>query len=290
MFLIMVLGLCRSFLNSFSYTKEAWTAWNEEKQRRLELRVQVPSSFDVSKVMQENNVDIASDQSDQELNDSKATILESELSHIIRTEPLPAAIDSFEFSIVHPASIVVDTSQVQANPVRQEVASVIATVISELSGEAVSETTTARVDPPQLSDSQAHKFEPLESDTETKVLSASLPPVSSITTPTSQSLIRSDAGSTPALVETTADSGIGHPSISNSSETAATQLQSPKLVVFAGGEGFNSTAALLRSMSSLHVSYILPVSDNGGSTSEILRFFEGPAIGDIRSRNSYLFP
>lgn len=32
------------------------------------------------------------------------------------------------------------------------------------------------------------------------------------------------------------------------------------------------------------VTYILPVSDNGGSTSEVLRVLGGPAIGDIRSR------
>lgn len=32
------------------------------------------------------------------------------------------------------------------------------------------------------------------------------------------------------------------------------------------------------------VSYILPVSDDGGSTAEVLRVLGGPAIGDIRSR------
>jgi len=32
------------------------------------------------------------------------------------------------------------------------------------------------------------------------------------------------------------------------------------------------------------VSYILPVSDDGGSTAEIIRVLGGPAIGDIRSR------
>ena len=32
------------------------------------------------------------------------------------------------------------------------------------------------------------------------------------------------------------------------------------------------------------VSYVLPVSDDGGSTAEIIRVLGGPAIGDIRSR------
>ncbi|CCE66094.1 hypothetical protein TPHA_0O01250 [Tetrapisispora phaffii CBS 4417] len=33
-----------------------------------------------------------------------------------------------------------------------------------------------------------------------------------------------------------------------------------------------------------NLTYVLPISDNGGSTSEILRVFGGPALGDIRSR------
>lgn len=32
------------------------------------------------------------------------------------------------------------------------------------------------------------------------------------------------------------------------------------------------------------VSYVLPITDDGGSTSEIVRVLGGPAIGDIRSR------
>lgn len=32
------------------------------------------------------------------------------------------------------------------------------------------------------------------------------------------------------------------------------------------------------------VSYVLPVSDDGGSTAEIVRVVGGPAVGDIRSR------
>jgi hypothetical protein len=31
------------------------------------------------------------------------------------------------------------------------------------------------------------------------------------------------------------------------------------------------------------VSSIIPISDNGGSSSELIRFFGGPGIGDVRS-------
>jgi hypothetical protein len=33
-----------------------------------------------------------------------------------------------------------------------------------------------------------------------------------------------------------------------------------------------------------HVAHVLPVSDDGGSTAEIVRVIGGPAVGDIRSR------
>ncbi|KAG0689447.1 hypothetical protein C6P40_004983, partial [Pichia californica] len=39
-----------------------------------------------------------------------------------------------------------------------------------------------------------------------------------------------------------------------------------------------------------NINYILPVSDNGGSSSEIIRVFGGCAIGDIRSRLVRLIP
>ena len=37
------------------------------------------------------------------------------------------------------------------------------------------------------------------------------------------------------------------------------------------------------------LSYVIGVSDNGGSTSEILRVFGGPGIGDVRSKLAPLF-
>lgn len=58
---------------------------------------------------------------------------------------------------------------------------------------------------------------------------------------------------------------------------------SPRLVVFSGGTAFNSVAGNLLRLTTL-VTHVLPVSDDGGSTAEIVRVLGGPAVGDIRSR------
>lgn len=57
----------------------------------------------------------------------------------------------------------------------------------------------------------------------------------------------------------------------------------PSLVVFSGGTAFNSVAAHVRALTT-RVTHVLPVSDDGGSTAEIVRVLGGPAVGDIRSR------
>lgn len=62
-----------------------------------------------------------------------------------------------------------------------------------------------------------------------------------------------------------------------------------KIVVLSGGTATNELVSIFNSLSS-QVNYILPVSDNGGSTSEIIRVIGGPAIGDIRSRLTRLIP
>eukprot|EP01103_Thecamoeba_quadrilineata_P019793 TRINITY_DN8188_c0_g1_i1.p1 TRINITY_DN8188_c0_g1~~TRINITY_DN8188_c0_g1_i1.p1 ORF type:complete len:438 (+),score=67.09 TRINITY_DN8188_c0_g1_i1:29-1342(+) len=50
-----------------------------------------------------------------------------------------------------------------------------------------------------------------------------------------------------------------------------------------GGTALNSFVSKLKRH--VHnITYVLPVSDDGGSTSEIVRVFGGPGIGDIRSR------
>lgn len=62
-----------------------------------------------------------------------------------------------------------------------------------------------------------------------------------------------------------------------------------QLVVISGGTASNSLVNLFQSLSP-NITYILPISDNGGSTSEILRVLGGPAIGDLRSRITRLIP
>lgn len=59
--------------------------------------------------------------------------------------------------------------------------------------------------------------------------------------------------------------------------------EKPSLVVFSGGTAFNSVAEHLSNYTT-RVSHVLPVSDDGGSTAEIVRVLGGPAVGDIRSR------
>jgi len=57
----------------------------------------------------------------------------------------------------------------------------------------------------------------------------------------------------------------------------------PALVVFSGGTAFNSVAGELQQLTT-RVAHVMPVSDDGGSTAEIVRVLGGPAVGDIRSR------
>ena len=63
----------------------------------------------------------------------------------------------------------------------------------------------------------------------------------------------------------------------------------PKIVVFSGGTGGNAIVPAIQAISH-NVTYILPISDNGGSTSEILRVLGGIGVGDLRSRLIHLIP
>ena len=47
--------------------------------------------------------------------------------------------------------------------------------------------------------------------------------------------------------------------------------------------GADRRAGHLRSLTTC-VAHVLPVSDDGGSTAEVVRVLGGPAVGDIRSR------
>ncbi|PYI08978.1 UPF0052 domain protein [Aspergillus sclerotiicarbonarius CBS 121057] len=65
------------------------------------------------------------------------------------------------------------------------------------------------------------------------------------------------------------------------------------LVVFSGGSAANNLVDVFHSVrESKHcpLSYIIPISDNGGSSSELIRIFGGPGIGDVRSRLVRLIP
>ncbi|KZW01979.1 UPF0052-domain-containing protein [Exidia glandulosa HHB12029] len=62
--------------------------------------------------------------------------------------------------------------------------------------------------------------------------------------------------------------------------------ESTPILVVSGGTGCNSICSAF----GRRACYVLPVSDNGGSSAEIIRVLGGPSIGDIRSRLIRLIP
>lgn len=59
-----------------------------------------------------------------------------------------------------------------------------------------------------------------------------------------------------------------------------------KVVIFSGGTAANSLVDVFEEVienNSCSLTHIIPISDNGGSSSELIRVFGGPGIGDIRS-------
>ena len=71
-------------------------------------------------------------------------------------------------------------------------------------------------------------------------------------------------------------------------------MTTPKgIIVFSGGSAANALVSAfdtIRTTKSCPLSYIIPISDNGGSSSELIRVFGGPGIGDVRSRLVRLIP
>lgn len=68
---------------------------------------------------------------------------------------------------------------------------------------------------------------------------------------------------------------------------------SRKIVVLSGGTAANSLVDVFNDLiqkNNCTLSYIIPISDNGGSSSELIRVFGGPGIGDIRSMFCAIFP
>ncbi|KAJ9478046.1 hypothetical protein PHBOTO_001612 [Pseudozyma hubeiensis] len=58
-----------------------------------------------------------------------------------------------------------------------------------------------------------------------------------------------------------------------------------QVLVISGGSGFNDLVGATPG-----ATYVMPISDNGGSSSEIIRVLGGPSIGDLRSRLNRLIP
>jgi hypothetical protein len=66
----------------------------------------------------------------------------------------------------------------------------------------------------------------------------------------------------------------------------ASNTENRGIVVLSGGSAANSLVDVFNAVrASKHclLSYIIPISDNGGSSSELIRIFGGPGIGDVRS-------
>ncbi|KAM3150328.1 hypothetical protein ABEW05_009360 [Botrytis cinerea] len=66
-----------------------------------------------------------------------------------------------------------------------------------------------------------------------------------------------------------------------------------RIVIFSGGSAANSLVDIFGKVAEekgCSLSYVIPISDNGGSSSELIRVFGGPGIGDVRSRLVRLIP
>lgn len=64
------------------------------------------------------------------------------------------------------------------------------------------------------------------------------------------------------------------------------------IVVFSGGTAANSIVDVFNDIARKRqcpLNYVIPISDNGGSSSELIRVFGGPGIGDIRSKRRSSF-
>lgn len=84
-----------------------------------------------------------------------------------------------------------------------------------------------------------------------------------------------------------------NPNLTITSPTASGQSTPRRgIVVFSGGSAANSLVDVFNGVAearSCGLTYIIPISDNGGSSSELIRVFGGPGIGDIRSRCCILY-
>ena len=86
--------------------------------------------------------------------------------------------------------------------------------------------------------------------------------------------------STPHLESSTASA-----SASASDAGAGAGAGAGSTVVISGGSGYNDLVSATPG-----AVYVMPISDNGGSSSELIRVLGGPSLGDIRSRLNRLIP
>ncbi|KAK4994981.1 hypothetical protein LTR66_005111 [Elasticomyces elasticus] len=78
-----------------------------------------------------------------------------------------------------------------------------------------------------------------------------------------------------------------------SSSRATSRSRAKGIVVFSGGSAANNLVDVFNDVADSNqcsLSYVIPISDNGGSSSELIRVFGGPGIGDVRSRLVRLIP
>ncbi|KAL5606829.1 hypothetical protein BROUX41_003206 [Berkeleyomyces rouxiae] len=85
------------------------------------------------------------------------------------------------------------------------------------------------------------------------------------------------------------------PPLSRRRTTSSSPSNAPGsgIVIFSGGSAANKLVDVfedVRQANRAALVYVLPISDNGGSSSEIIRVFGGPGIGDVRSRLVRLIP
>ncbi|EKM83681.1 hypothetical protein AGABI1DRAFT_32382 [Agaricus bisporus var. burnettii JB137-S8] len=73
--------------------------------------------------------------------------------------------------------------------------------------------------------------------------------------------------------------------VSGQPGTPLAQTNEASFLVISGGTGGNAICSAFG-----NACYVLPVSDDGGSSSEIIRVLGGPSVGDIRSRLVRLIP
>ncbi|KAK0626903.1 hypothetical protein B0T14DRAFT_562770 [Immersiella caudata] len=67
----------------------------------------------------------------------------------------------------------------------------------------------------------------------------------------------------------------------------------PAITIFTGGTAANSLVGVFNRVAeqqSGQLAYVIPISDNGGSSSELIRVIGGPSVGDLRSRLVRLIP